>query len=685
MSRRQIAIKPSCVNDLHNFPSERYGALWQKIEALLADPIPDGKLKKKLKGSDDLYRLRVGEHRVFYAFSADWVNLLGIRRRQEKTYKRPPADTHPDPTGLPELPDLDSLASRPQRPAFDVHLPPAPATPLPRALDAAWLQALKVPAAHIPALQGCRTEEALLEAAVPQALLTRVVDALFPPDLQQRQQQPDLVLPSQGGLLDEAGDLVGFLLRLDEEQLKLTRWALKGPTLIRGGAGTGKSTVALYRVREALARSDAQSKLLFTTYTKALLSVSAQLLDQLLTPEQRARVELSTVDQLAHKLVRATRPVGGFESQRAALARLKPLRADFEPPASGAFEAKLRRRALGRHSDRYLLEEFEWIIQGRGLNSVEDYEGADRRGRGVAFSASLRRSVWALYERFERERELESFPALRREALALATQRGAPRYTHVFVDEAQDLSPTALAFVSELAESPEGLFFAADNKQSIYAKGSWAAVHPRLKLRGRTAVLRKNYRSTEQLDRAAFSLLAPEDDSPEPSLSVHQGPRPVLLRGCPPDAQAEWAARFIRQMARAQRLKRSVAAVLVPTQAAGQQLAEELCAAGLKARYMQSQQLDLQEEVVKVMTLHSAKGLEFPIVVVAGFQAGDYPERAQFSEPGLFEERMRDARRLLYVGLSRAMRALMLIVPAGCEHEALSTLDPTLWQLEEPS
>jgi mRNA-degrading endonuclease RelE of RelBE toxin-antitoxin system len=40
--------------------------LWEKINMLVMDPIPDGKLKKKLKIKDNLYRLKVGDYRVIY-------------------------------------------------------------------------------------------------------------------------------------------------------------------------------------------------------------------------------------------------------------------------------------------------------------------------------------------------------------------------------------------------------------------------------------------------------------------------------------------------------------------------------------------------------------------------------------------------------------------------------------------
>ena len=67
-------------------------------------------------------------------------------------------------------------------------------------------------------------------------------------------------------------------------------------------------------------------------------------------------------------------------------------------------------------------------------------------------------------------------------------------------------------------------------------------------------------------------------------------------------------------------------------------------------------QADPHEDSIQLMTLHSAKGLEFPLVFLAGMEENLFPHRMSLDEPGRLEEE----RRLCYVGITRAMQKLVL-------------------------
>jgi len=122
--------------------------------------------------------------------------------------------------------------------------------------------------------------------------------------------------------------------------------------------------------------------------------------------------------------------------------------------------------------------------------------------------------------------------------------------------------------------------------------------------------------------------------------------------------------------------------VLVPTNRAGAALAERLQTAGVDAAWMTGDDLDLEKPCVKIMNLKSAKGLEFPIVALAGFVEnpgfGMNPE----IEPEEQLERLLRERRTMFVGMTRAMRSLMVVAPVGARTPLLEGFDQDHWNLE---
>ncbi|MCB1687376.1 MAG: DNA helicase II [Halioglobus sp.] len=93
-------------------------------------------------------------------------------------------------------------------------------------------------------------------------------------------------------------------------------------------------------------------------------------------------------------------------------------------------------------------------------------------------------------------------------------------------------------------------------------------------------------------------------------------------------------------------------------------------------------QADEHEDSVQLMTLHSAKGLEFPLVFLAGMEENLFPHRMSLEEPGRLEEE----RRLCYVGITRAMEKLV-ITYAECRrlHGSESYNTPSRFVREIPA
>jgi superfamily I DNA/RNA helicase len=111
-------------------------------------------------------------------------------------------------------------------------------------------------------------------------------------------------------------------------------------------------------------------------------------------------------------------------------------------------------------------------------------------------------------------------------------------------------------------------------------------------------------------------------------------------------------------------------------------MASALTAWGLPARYMASRELDLQCPEVKVLTIYSAKGLEFPIVVLPFVEDGILPRSLESTQAEDLEQHLAAERRLFFVGCTRAMRRLIVACRKHQPSRFLDDLSQHAWRWE---
>jgi superfamily I DNA/RNA helicase len=428
---------------------------------------------------------------------------------------------------------------------------------------------------------------------------------------------------------------------------------------------------------------------LFTTYTKTLVNVSRQLLDRLLDADGTS-VDVRTLDSMAFDVAKragcplGTRPKESDWAEAVDWARQQI--AAQSPPLSRPYV----QRQLQIFSDQFLQDEFEQVIEGRGLASEDEYALAERAGRRTGLRQSQRGVIFQLYSLVKarlHEKGIRTYGDIRLCALqALKAQPDlVPQYSAVVVDEAQDLSPVALQLAAALVTSPTGLYMTADLSQSIYNRGfSLSKVLDGLDITRRTRVLRQNYRTTSEIMRGAAQLLgASGEGAIETALCRKNGPKPVLHRmpTAHMDAHADAIAAFIRSECRNVGIPLTGAAVLCRHRDDARSLARLLDQRGLKATYVSADEVNLDLGGVKIMTIHSAKGLEFPIVAVPNVDAQNFaPPSRETDEEALAEHWDRE-RRTVYVAASRAMRRLLLttIDTSLDQSPILNGLDERSW------
>ena len=258
--------------------------------------------------------------------------------------------------------------------------------------------------------------------------------------------------------------------------------------------------------------------------------------------------------------------------------------------------------------------------------------------------------------------------------VAEAVDRGrvpGGQYHALLIDEAHDFEDAWLRIAARMvAPETNSLLVLYDDAQSIYRtrrgrrRLNFASLG--IEARGRTSILRLNYRNTAEVLSLAVGcarhLLAgaegSDDEVPlvEPSSAGRRGPMPVLGRLASPLDEAVWVAEHAAA-ALQEGLRPGQLVVLAPTKAQLRPLATQLRRRGLPVQGQHEEgfrQFDWREDAVKLMTLHAAKGLEFPWVAIAGLQA--LPLRDEAED---------DALRLLYVAMTRSTGRLLLSACAG--------------------
>lgn len=723
----EIVHKPSFYNDLWTLPRHVQQRLGPAIQALARDPFrADGKVKKILKHLyRNVYRYRLhDDYRLVYAVGSHCVSLMAVGHRKS-IYERfdldpsktpfltsapgsgdpvPIATTVYDPVPqAQDLPDGSDTApsSRPAAGADD-GTDPLQATRLIKGLLELW----GVPEEYHDRVLQCRGPEDLLELDIPDAVKETVLHIRRPATVSEIVEQPAMALAHPEDLNRYLeGQLRRFLLKLDPDQERVAARSLRGPTLVKGGPGTGKSLVALYRIRNILDEGPQlglfdtpKPRILFLTFTRSLIAVCEELLIELLG-EKPDNVDVMNLDRKVRELIaEAGEPFNPAERNvkrnyvRQAFEKLEAgrLAEGSSPPASALASDRVWRTLKGLPHE-FLLDEFDWVIEGRALRDLEAYLKEDRSGRGIPLDQEMRRAVWALHEVYLSLLNADGYgtwDVYRQRAAELARSfRRAGRwdklYDVVVVDEAQDLTPAGLRVCVELCKTPQGLYLTADASQSIYSKGfSWQRVHEALNVRGRTTILKRNYRSTKQIADAAIQLLRDHGGGDEEALAtipVRSGPLPVLYGYRSPEDELAAIADFLLEAARDTHLPVAGGVVLVRSNALGEEIAAGLTEAGIRARHVKGDEVNLHPSYVRVMTMHTAKGLEFPFVVVARVNASCFPQLPKVMSAEELPERVADERRLFFVALTRAMRRLLVTYDVSDPSPFIGELDRSLW------
>lgn len=601
-----------------------------------------------------------------------------------------------DHTGIDDsiyLPNFADLNLKPRTAPLTLPNDSAvPTEPVFRGMTRNHLRLFGIPDDHLDAVLNLTNPEDLWQLPLPEAAQQLLMDLYTRQDKWTNDGIFDVRWLMYRANADELegyceGRLKRLLLNLAPDQAALTTYHVNGPLLIKGTAGSGKTTIGLYRAHHLVQQRflDAPPRVLLLTYTRTLAHALEELYIDLYGTKDANLTVGSVYDYFFETL---------FPGETLTNTTRIPQSRARQNYISGK-QAEIKRRLNATKlpdylETRFLLAEIDYI-KGRVLTTADEYLAVERTGRGRGLTATQRRDVWAVYEHYQKQlatKKQFDYLDLPRLMLDHVQATRFPRFDTVIVDEVQDLPPATLRTIRALVKDQQngtGLTLLADPAQSIYYRGiPWREAN--LQVAGsRTQILKKNYRNTRQVLQSARTLiessasLLASNEYIDPDTSERHGPKPIVLYAATPDEEAAAVAQEIIRLCQQQRYRPGDVAILARTERTLTRIDGILKSYDLFTRHFRDIEFRVLENEIKLITMHSAKGLEFPVVFVCSLNEGEIPN----TWAGVDDDTVEQERKLLYVSMTRAAERLYLTAVRTSRSSFFHHIDPATLEVRK--
>lgn len=463
------------------------------------------------------------------------------------------------------------------------------------------------------------------------------------------------------------GDFALWKVFLHPLQRKIVEKEYKGPTKITGGAGTGKTVVALHRAKRLLTESSSKKAkpIFFTTYTKSLIR---HLKDNLKTLEvDTSRIVLQNLDKFVDEEVKK---LGLIKTPINIINYLKPEKA--MKPWHEVVE-----RNLFSYSASFLNDEYREVILYHNIKEAKQYYRITRHGRPGRLGKRQRMQVWKLFEDYKTlKKEYNHYDSWELYNLLSDHYNNTAHkpFEHLICDEVQDFSNVELRLMRSLVrEKPNDLFLVGDPFQSIYDRKinfSKAGINIRGK---RSRKLKVNYRTTEEIKRHAIAVVKGEKfnqfdedevDNLDGYVSLIRGKQPsyqvfknlslegehivdIIKKHTSDESDVYIAPENICIAARTNKRVDNLISLLYEHNIDVWKISEDRT----------------KKQGIRVSTFHNLKGMEFKVVILTDLSEETFPFLPYAVKTGddyTKARHIKSEKALLYVAMSRAVQFLYL-------------------------
>lgn len=471
-----------------------------------------------------------------------------------------------------------------------------------------------------------------------------------------------LFLPDDPEEWDDAilnGSLEEWRVFLHPRQRALVEKRFSGPALVLGGAGTGKTIVALHRTKalaDRMTADKAEGRILYTFYNTHLDSEIKDKLRKIGPNIPKNCVDILNVDKLPRRLTE----LPGYERARILYPKDKELGQLWEDAISAAAPGDTRSAGFYR-------SEWENVVAEHCAFTTEAYLGVYRKGCKIPLTRAQREEVWKVFEAYwalMRERcQYDIYTAMHLYRQCVA-ERPDLQYRHIIVDEAQDINASALRLLRALAgpEHEDDIFLVGDTRQRIYRCPA-TLLECGIQVKSRSSLLHMNYRTTHHIQKAAARLFGDEPYETMSGNPVKKYSCSSCRLGLPPqinlfDSEAEeikWIASEMRRLIESGVPAQNICLTAVTneklTSYTGQLEEQRIRTYKLKNTKVEDRGLD----GIRAGTIHRVKGLEFQYMFIAGINHEVLPSKPAVQCKTMAEkEQLKREKCLLYVAMTRA-------------------------------
>ncbi len=263
-----------------------------------------------------------------------------------------------------------------------------------------------------------------------------------------------------------------------------------------------------------------------------------------------------------------------------------------------------------------------------------------------------------------------------------AKKIAAGTYDAVMLDEGHDFKPEWLKLVAQMVNTEtNSLLLLYDDAQNLYGENrrqKFSFKSLGIQAQGRTTILKFNYRNTEQVLRVAYEfakeVMTPttgDDDQVvlvEPASAGRQGAMPDLIKLPSFKHEVDYLAQRLQQLHERGTPWNEIA-IIYRFKFMGERIHDDFQRMQIPIEWVNansdSRNYNPSAESIKLLTIHSSKGLEFPVVCIPGI--GYMPNQNQV---------IADEARLMYVAMTRSIE--QLIITSHRESEFTSRVESAL-------